>query len=83
MALVPTKSEGKWELIMDSMVQSSWGSKEHSTLVEESVSLVGKCWGSSNEVGSSTARLRQKAPKGTSMAHPNGAIYVIDALRLY
>ena len=40
-------------------------------------------WGWSDEIRSPTTILRQKATRGTSLAHPNGEIYEIDALRAY
>ena len=98
MAPVPLKSE-KAKLSMGVMVMSGWKSKDYSALAEESVSLVGKftgnardhlrglctpdCWGWPNEVGSPTTILKQKATRGTGLASPNGAIYVVDALRPY
>ena len=42
MAHVANKTEEKGKLSMHPMVESSWRSKEYSTLVEEIVSLVGK-----------------------------------------
>ena len=42
MTLVASKKEQKGRLTMDPMVESSWRSKEYSTLTEETVSLVGK-----------------------------------------
>ena len=95
MALVPPKEE-KGELSLGPMVTSGWKSKDCSSPAKESVSLVGKStgmpettsgvlhpdyWGWSHEVGSPTMILRQKATRGTSLAHLDGEIYEIDALR--
>ena len=41
------------------------------------------CWGWSDEVRSPTTILRQKATRGTSLAHPDREIYKIDVLRPY
>ena len=90
MALVADKIAQKGKLSMDPMVESSWRSKEYLTPIEETVSLVGKstgmpsttsgfqtldCWGWSNEIGSTTTILRQKAPKGASLANPDGLLH--------
>ena len=42
MAFMPLKIEQKGKLSMDSMVESPWKPKDCSTLIEESISLVGK-----------------------------------------
>ena len=97
-ALVPQKGE-KGELSMGPMVTSGEKLKDYSAPAEESVSLVGKstgiaddhlrgfrtphCWGWSDEVRGPTAILRQKATRGTSLAHPDGEIHEIDALCPY
>ena len=44
-AFMSLKTEQKGKLSMDPMVESSWKSKDYSTLVEESTSLVGKSMG--------------------------------------
>ena len=98
MALMPPKAE-KGELSMGLMVMSGWKSKDYLALVEECVLLVGKstgmpattsggcctphCWGWPDEVGGPTMILWQKATRGTSLAHLDGEIHEIDALRPY
>ena len=97
-ALVPEKEE-KGELSLGPMVMSGWKSKDYSALAEESVLLVGKStvlpeshlrgfcaphyWGWSYEVGGPTAILGQTETRGTSLAHPDGEIHEIDAIRPY
>ena len=41
------------------------------------------CWGWSDEIRSPITILRQKATRGTSLTHPDGEIYEIDALCPY